>query len=565
MATSIRRSIDILVLIWTLGHDLYRVGLQSTGFKPNLDLLTYLDGNVSNSGPDDPHLQVTTFHLPWWTGSEIPSCETSYLSFMTICRALIVHYDQVNEFDTINLPSHPAVNKPPYKWHQSIRSADSPDCSKCRLYQAVPLGALESLHDIQNIVHAHEMANQAERDVAMWRASGFRQLFETVLQKELMAMSIFDPGSGPKPNIVPKQRKSTPQTAQPQMIDLTDGSIVPDCIVPPGTKEGTSGTNHTSATGTGDPLKSLKRDLKAIMMAMAGPSKKWTWGVELDIMDLQGMVRGIDRGSELSHSGYDTELGSASISSTFSDYMQQPYVSPRESKFDNVSSDVISIRSLRPHEFPIAFRLPPLHHLSTCDTDSEPDSAIKVFEQMAVLKAKRKVMQAKIELPDSFVEGEDNISLPVLPFLFQSSGIAPDGQTHATESHLRNSGQDIQMDDLPPIPIELLGSPSTSSSIISVSSSPLGPLLSMIPVMSNSEDNSDIYTDDSGGPPAVIFNPDLDDDIYAIPINIPKLDSSEEDDQPALTAPPCAVNGRDPITGLYTASSFAHLQDDFFE
>ena len=560
MATSIGRPIDIPVLIRTLGHDLYRVGLQSTGFRPNLDLLTYLDGNISNSGPDDPHLRVTTFHLPWWTGSEVPSRETSYLSFMTIRRALIVHYDQVHEFDT-TLPSHPAVNKPPYKWHQSIRSADSPDCSRCRLYRAVPLGALESLREIRNIIHAHEMANQAERDVAMRRASGFRQLFEAVLHKEKMGMSIFDPGSGPKPNMEPK---STPQTTQPQIIDLTDGSIVPDRIVPPGTGECTSG-NHTSATGTGDPLKSLKRDLKAVMMAMAGPSKKWTWGVELDLTDLQGMVRGIDRGSELSHSGYDTELGSASISSTFSDYMQQPYVSPRESKFDDVSSDVISIRSLRPHEFPIAFRLPPLNYLSACDTDSEPDSAIKVFEQKAVLKAKKKVMQAEIELPDSFVEGEDDISLPILPFPFQRSGIAPDVETHATESHPRNSGQDIQMDDLPPIPIELLGSPSTSSSIISGSSSPLGPPLSMIPVMSDSEDNSDIYTDDSGGPPGVVFNPDLDDDIYAIPINIPESDSSEEDDQPASTAPPRAVYGRDPITGLYTASSFAHLQDNFFE
>ena len=162
------------------------------------------------------------------------------------------------------------------------------------------------------------------------------------------------------------------------------------------------------------------------------------------------------------------------------------------------------------------------------------------------------------------MEGEDDISLPVLPFLFQCSGIAPDVETHATESHHRNSGQDIQINDLPPIPIELLGSPSTSPLVISGSSSPLGPPLSIILVMSDSEDNLDIYTDDLGGPPAVVFNPDLDDDIYAIPINIPEPDSSEEDDQPASTAPPCAIYGRDLITGLYTASSFVHLQDSFF-
>ena len=41
--------------------------------------------------------------------------------------------------------------------------------------------------------------------------------------------------------------------------------------------------------------------------------------------------------------------------------------------------------------------------------------------------------------------------------------------------------------------------------------------------------------------------------------------SGRQDDQPASTAPPRAVYGRDLITGLYTASSFAHSQNDFFE
>ena len=46
------------------------------------------------------------------------------------------------------------------------------------------LHALDSLRDIQNMVHANDVASQAEKDVTIRRASGFNHLFEAVLNKE---------------------------------------------------------------------------------------------------------------------------------------------------------------------------------------------------------------------------------------------------------------------------------------------------------------------------------------------------------------------------------------------
>jgi len=33
-------------------------------FRPGVELLTYIDGNLSSYGLGDPNLQVTDFHLP---------------------------------------------------------------------------------------------------------------------------------------------------------------------------------------------------------------------------------------------------------------------------------------------------------------------------------------------------------------------------------------------------------------------------------------------------------------------------------------------------------------------
>ena len=60
-------------------------------FRPGVELLTYIDGNLSSYGLDDPNLQVTDFHLPWWGGPRKKINHTTYLSYSTLTVALAEH------------------------------------------------------------------------------------------------------------------------------------------------------------------------------------------------------------------------------------------------------------------------------------------------------------------------------------------------------------------------------------------------------------------------------------------------------------------------------------------
>lgn len=159
-----------------------------------------------------------------------------------------------------------------------------------------------------------------------------------------------------------------------------------DSLLGSGMLAGSSQPDPELTTNTMSPLESLKKTLKNIVIDIIGASKKWTWGVELTKEDLKGMVWGIDRVGHI-HSGYDSELHTGSLLTTVSLYMDPDMIEDIHNpdlKFDSMSADVASVHSLEPHEFPVAFTLPPLHHHSACDTDSEPDSVIKAFTKKAV-------------------------------------------------------------------------------------------------------------------------------------------------------------------------------------
>jgi len=48
----------------------------------------------------------------------------------------------------------------------------------------VAVGVVNQLRDTYNMVHACKVANVAEKDIAIQRASGFNELFEAALKKE---------------------------------------------------------------------------------------------------------------------------------------------------------------------------------------------------------------------------------------------------------------------------------------------------------------------------------------------------------------------------------------------
>jgi hypothetical protein len=137
VSAAIGRAINIPVIIRSLGHDFYRGGFNpDTNFQAGLDFLTYLDGNLSGDGSDDHNLQVTEFHLAWWTLPSAPQKYTKYLSFMTIRDALEVHRIQLEDIPKRTPGSAPRPScfpftKPGYIWHQAVKSAEGPDCTRC--------------------------------------------------------------------------------------------------------------------------------------------------------------------------------------------------------------------------------------------------------------------------------------------------------------------------------------------------------------------------------------------------------------------------------------------------
>jgi len=130
---------------------------------------SYLDGNLSSNGLDDPALNVHSFLFPWWTGSH-PSIGTpSHLHSATIESALDGYRRQLADTHIPFSSPHTIcdlsdeLNKPAYTWHSSVNNDLPNDCTRCRLYHAVAVGVVDQLRDTYNMVHACEVANMAEK------------------------------------------------------------------------------------------------------------------------------------------------------------------------------------------------------------------------------------------------------------------------------------------------------------------------------------------------------------------------------------------------------------------
>ena len=103
--------------------------MQPNGeLRLGLKLITYLDGNLSSNGLDDPALGIS-FELPWWNGSKAPSA-TSYLCAVTLHSALDHFRKQLAAaiipfgvpHSICNLKEE--LNKPAYTWHSSVNDDD---------------------------------------------------------------------------------------------------------------------------------------------------------------------------------------------------------------------------------------------------------------------------------------------------------------------------------------------------------------------------------------------------------------------------------------------------------
>ena len=184
---------------------MYQVGMTPDSFfRPGLELITYLDGNLSSNGLDDPALEIASYYLSWWIPLRTRPSPSGCLSSETIVAALEDYREQVGlamhrmEPPLVIRNLTKELNKPAYTWHSSAYNDDLPNtlhnCTRCRLYRAVAVGVMDKLRDTYNMVHACEVANEAEKDIAMRRASGFNELFEAVLKKEIEIESASGPG-----------------------------------------------------------------------------------------------------------------------------------------------------------------------------------------------------------------------------------------------------------------------------------------------------------------------------------------------------------------------------------
>jgi hypothetical protein len=363
---------------------------------PGLDFLTYLDGNLSDNGPDEPNLRVDDFDFAWWRDSSPPLKYTAYLSFVTIRRALKNHRTRLESLPPLeNVDSRlqqqfvvDAFHEPIYSWHSEVHAEIPNGCARCKLYRAVARGAQDKLRDAYNWAQACETANKAEKEVAARRASGFQELFVAALAKE---SSVFKDADNPGGGWGSKE------------FSRKDKECRSSCCSKPTEK----GKEREKETGREEcPTKQSLKELWRQMVSL--PPSKWTWGVNLKPEDIDGMVRGADRFYQLPHSGYDESLRSGKAkgwSSPIPNASDIEDTTDPNIVFEELSPDFPIIRDLAPAEFPTAFAFAPLNFRDAPRSDSSQDQdpirlAIAEGQRLKRLDGKRR-MQEEVGRPVS--------------------------------------------------------------------------------------------------------------------------------------------------------------------
>lgn len=530
---------------------MYRVGMSpDRAFRPGLELMTYLDGNLSSNGLDDPALDVKIFHLPWWTGSQtMPTSESSYLCSTTLKSALDQYRLRLEEalipFGVPHTISNLAneLNKPAYTWHSSVNDHlpnNSNHCTRCRLYRSVAVGVLDQLRDTYNMVHACKIANQAEKDIAIRRASGFNELYEAALKKE-----------------------------REEGANSDSASVEPH--------------HHQSGKGKekqrfGPEVEELKKLTKQLVMQGAMASSKWTWGVDLTENDLRSLIRGADRQYQLPHSGYDEELASSLENKTSEALNPVDLEDPNDPKinllFDELSPSIRVVPELHADDIP---NYSEIMFVPEDDVfESEPDPVIEAFTKRAkheATKAKKVLLQDEVDRPASYADyGSEFVPqialiprrpwlMPRLPIILppiiasRPPIIAEDDSVDNTHFNISDSGSDSvdhiiipQSDDIPDhIDIPISRAPSPSHMQFPVSDDETSNAMDVV-LSDDIEMPMSVGSTDSGS--------DLDDIVFP--------GSPIMTGQSSYVPDVVAIN-RDPTTGRFTAASFANFPDELLD
>ena len=512
-------------------------------FRPGLELMGYLDGNLSSNGLDDPGLDIQLFYQPWWDEGQMPTGKTPFLNSSSLKSALDHYRIQLAEahipfgvpHSISNLASE--LNKPAYTWHSTVNDnlPNTPiDCTRCRLYRAVGLGLMDQVRDVYNMVHALETSNQAERDIAIRRASGFNELYEAAIKKE----ADLESASGERP-------------------DQQSGSQ--------------SAGNAKGKKRFGPEVETLKQLTKRLVMQGVMASSKWTWGVDLTDDDLRALIRGADRHYQLPHSGYDQDLISGPLHSKSSDALDPDNLedpNDPELRFDELSSSIRIIPELHPYDFPT---YPEVMQLPEDDyTDPEPDPVIEAFTIRAkakVIKSKKLLMQDEVDQPVSYYDYGSEflpqtartprrpwlmsrlpIILPPTNIAIRHADSATDGNDDITFADPEDIPDHIDIPDSDDIPGHIdipddFSNPSHSSQM-----------------------RLSVTDDDRSNGMDVGGSDELD-----LPMSVVSTDSASDivfPESPIVTRDSVGGSGvldRDPHTGRFTAASFANFPDELLD
>jgi len=543
VAAAIGQPLNIPILVRSLGQDMYRVGMTpDRAFRPGLELITYLDGNLSSNGLDDPALNVASFCLPWWTGSKMPTnSQSSYLSSTSI-KSAINHYrlrlaEALIPFGVPHTISNLAdeLNKPAYTWHSSVND-DLPNCTRCRLYRSVALGVLDQLRDAHNMVHACEVANEAEKDIGIRRASGFNELYEAALKKE-----IEDP-------------------------DSDSASIDQQSASQSGKGKGKEKQRF------GPEVEALKKLTKQLVMQGAMASSKWTWGVDLTESDLHSLVRGADCDYRLPHSGYDEELLSASFISKTSDVLDPVNLEDPDDPnlwFDELSPSNTVVPELHAHNIPDYSEI----MLVAADDlfDPEPDLVIEAFTKRAKAEAKKAnkvLLQDEVDRPTSYADyGSEFVPqialiprrpwlMPRLPIILPPINVSIRPPNVAVNNLVNRPNVDNPDSDA----IDHTDSDDIPDHIDIPKSSPSPRLL--FPVSDDEQSNEmDVVSSDDIEIPMSVESSDSGSALDDIVFPESPITTRESMDVPGVMI---GID-RDPNTGRFTAASFANFPDELLD
>ena len=229
---------------------------------------------------------------------------------------------------------------------------------------------MDQVHDTYNMVHACEVANEAEKNIGNRRASGFNEFFEAVLNKECEIREV-ESGSG---------------------LGSEQGQASS------GSKE-----KGKEKPRFGPAVEELKKWTKKLVKECGeNATWKWTWGVDLTDEDLRRLIQGADRQHQVPHSGYDQDLPSDLVQSLTSVNLAD--WDDKNVQFDKLSVSISVIPELPSQKIPTysSVLVDPSRNLIA---KSEPDSVIEAFAKQArtkVTKAKKLLMQDEVDEPALF-------------------------------------------------------------------------------------------------------------------------------------------------------------------